>query len=200
MSVILMTTVLQSIDITRKNLCWSLLGLKELKVTCFEKRSLNNSTIITWMGGRSHYKFCGGVVWTSWFKIMFTTNVKIQHFIVSGGSRSRGVPPPSLFLNRTSTEVLLSVVKSWKLERYIVLLLKKPNGLPWSFKPQYQHAYSSHCFYTSAGENLFKHKDTSRWWSFLHSHDLYVWSGSVIIGRNWMLVTFDQGLKGLNKK
>ena len=87
-------SVLQSIDITRKILCWSLLGLKELEVTWFEKRSLNNPTIITWMGGRSHYKFYGEGVWTSWFKIMFTANVKIQHFIVSGGSRTRGVPPP----------------------------------------------------------------------------------------------------------
>ena len=24
---------------------------------------------------------------------------------------------------------------------------------------------------------------------FIHSHDLYIWSGSVIVGRNWMLVT-----------
>ena len=144
MSIILMTTLFYKALILQGEIwCWSLLGLKELKVTCFEKRSLNNPTIITWMGGRSHYKFYGGGVWTSWFKIMFTANVKIQHFIVSGGSRSGGVPPPPLFLDRTSTEVLLSVVKSWKLERYIVMLLKKPNGLPWSFKPQYQHAYSS---------------------------------------------------------
>ena len=168
MSIILMTTLFYKALILQGEIwCWSLLGLKELKVTCFEKRSLNNPTIITWMGGRSHYKFYGGGVWTSWFKIMFTANVKIQHFIVSGGSRSGGVsPPPPLFLDRTSTEVLLLVVKSWKLERYIVMLLKKPSALPWSFKPQYQHAYSSHCFYTSAGENLFKHKEASLWWSF----------------------------------
>ena len=145
MSIILMTTLFYKALILQGEIwCWSLLGLKELKVTCFEKRSLNNPTIITWMGGRSHYKFYGGGVWTSWFKIIFTANVKIQHFIVSGGSRSRGVPPPPpLFLNRTSTEVLLLLVKSWKLESYIVLLLKKPSALPWSFKPQYQHAYSS---------------------------------------------------------
>ena len=118
--------------------CWSLLGLK---VTWLEKRSFNNPTIMTWMGGRSHYKFYGGGVWTSWVKIIFTA--KNQHFIIRGGSRGVACPPPPLFLDQTCTKVLLLLVKSWNLERYIVLLLKKPSALPWSFKPQYQHAYSS---------------------------------------------------------
>ena len=78
----------------------------------------------------------------------------------------KSLPPPPLFLDQTCTEVLLLLVKSWKLDRYIVLLLKKPSGLPWSFKPQYQYAYSFHCFDTSTGENLFKDKGTSLWWSF----------------------------------
>ena len=150
--------------------------------------------------GRSHYKFYGGGVWTSWFKIIFTANVKIQHFIVSGGSRSRGVPPPNLFLDQTCSEVLLLLVKSWKLERHIVLLMKKPSGLPWSFKPQYQYAYSSHCFDTSAGENLFKDKDISLWWSFPSFswpvcliRQCYYWE-KLDAGHFW------PGALGLNKK
>ena len=191
LSAIPMTTLFYKALILQGEIwCWSLLGLKGLKVTWFEKRSLEG--LITNSMGEGSER----VDLKSFLLQMLRFNTSLSVVDPDPGE----CPPPHLFLDQTCSEVLLLLVKSWKLERHIVLLMKKPSGLPWSFKPQYQYAYSSHCFDTSAGENLFKDKDISLWWSFPSFswpvcliRQCYYWE-KLDAGHFW------PGALGLNKK
>ena len=63
-----------------------------------------------------------------------------------------------------------------------------------AFKPQIQHVYSRHySLYFFLFYWLREFVETSRHLIFgdhlIHSHDLYIWSGTDIVRRNWMLVT-----------